>query len=107
MTPDEIRSKNMIDAAIAEAFKQQQKPASPTAEQDCINRANEVVLRAKRRFVHQIQLLPMRPSRNEATELIYEIFYQEFKGWSSNDFKILACMVLAMQAVESLRDDLA
>jgi hypothetical protein len=105
MTPNELRSKNMIDAAIKHTAQLMAHPLVKTPEQICLDRANARRHDAAIRFAKQLKLRPCPPNYNEAVEELYPILRQEFNDWSKDDLATLACMVLAITAVEQLREN--
>ena len=107
MSDADIRAKNMINAALADVEKSLAKPPPKrTPEQLCLDRANARIIRAQSRFIAEFKAMKVPPTFNEAVELIYPILRQEFNDWNKDEFATLACMSLAIQASNSLRDHL-
>jgi hypothetical protein len=108
MSPEAQR--DMINAAVrqaeAEIMSKAPKPVL-TPEQQCLARANTHILAARQKFIAQFRLMPMRPSYEQAVEMIYPLLRAELASWSKDDFATLACMAIAITAAESLRDELA
>ena len=105
MTPAELRSKNMIAAAVAQTAGTIIKPPTLTPEQECLERANARRHQAAVRFAKMLKDRPSRPRYNEAVEEVYPILRQEFNDWSKDDFATLACMMMAINAAETLRNE--
>jgi hypothetical protein len=104
MKPHEIRERNQLNHILATVKNGLPKPVILTAEQECLERANARILAARSKFMTILKSRPLPPTQNELIELIYPLLRQEFNDWNKDDFATLACMSLAIQAANSLRD---
>lgn len=99
------KNRRMIADAI-EQVTRKDKPVqvAVTPEQQCLEHANSKMNAVAVPFVVKLKLLPRRPEYYEVVELLYPMIRQEFATWSKDDFATLACMYLAIQSAQALKD---
>lgn len=100
------RNRRMIGDAI-EQVTRKDKPVqiAITPEQQCLEHANSKMNAVAVPFVARLKLLPQRPEYHECVELMYPMIRQEFANWSKDDMATLACMYLAIQSTQALKDN--
>lgn len=102
---DKENHRRMIANAIKQVTQQDKSlNIAKTPEQLCLEHANSKMNAVAVPFVARLKTLPRRPEYHEVVELMYPMIRQEFATWSKDDFATLACMYLAIQSAQALKD---
>lgn len=95
----------VADAVRQVTQKDMSTPVPLTPEQLCLEHANSKMNAVAIPFVAKLKLMPRRPEYHECVELMYPMIRQEFASWSKDDLACLACMYLAIQSTQALKDN--
>lgn len=105
---DKEKHRRMVADAVKQVTQNDKLFMKPvrklTTEQECLERANVRILRARSEFIAKIKLRATPPTFEELVEFIYPLLRSEFADWSKDDFATLACITLAINAAQSLHE---
>lgn len=102
-----LRSKQMVEAAVNNVAKELNslKPCDPHAQ--VMFRARDVVQKVTKEFVGRIKLMPMRPSKEQAFDMLATALRDGFKDWSKDDLLYINSLSHATLVGDQLSDYIA
>ena len=103
MKPEE--SKRRAQAIIEDfATQERKKLAPPDPVTLIITRAQQVARDTATDFAHSLALRPLRPTKKEATDIMYDMFRSRFKSFTKDELEVVCSWMHACLVAERMRD---
>lgn len=104
MNPE--RSRNQINGIVSEALAAITPKPPTSAQEQTLLRAKEVSQKVLHAFHGQKSLMPIPPTKEQAFDMIWPLYREGFKTWSTDDLLYICSLAHASIGVEQITDEL-